>query len=137
MDINGIEPTIIKLARIAKENDTTIEELCEEILEQKASTPKRKAYNIDEVATILGVTRRTIYSYISSGGLKAFKVGNRWRVSDIAIDSLFRTGMKPGPKEKTPKQKEVQKKEVEEALLNNGLDNSFLSEEYEHAIRRR
>lgn len=135
-EIDQINPyTAIRLAKLARDNNTTVEELCEELLKQKANSKGRKAYSVDDVANILGVTRRTVYSYISTGGLKAFKVGNRWRVSDIALDNLFLTGMKPGAKEEKPKYK------VEETNTQTnegeGLDNSFLSEEYEQAIRRR
>jgi excisionase family DNA binding protein len=37
-------------------------------------------YTLDEVATILKVTRRTVYKYIDSRELKAVKLGKDWRV---------------------------------------------------------
>ena len=34
-----------------------------------------KVYTIDEVVELLHVTRRTVYSYIKDGKLKAVKIG--------------------------------------------------------------
>ena len=41
-----------------------------------------KVYSIEEVAAILKVGKRTIYTYIKEGKIKAVKVGKEWRVYD-------------------------------------------------------
>lgn len=44
-----------------------------------------KNYSLIEVTEILQVTRRTLYTYIKEGKLKAVKVGREWRVPHSAI----------------------------------------------------
>ena len=39
-----------------------------------------KLYTITEIAEILRVTQRTIYSYIKEKELPAIKIGKHWRV---------------------------------------------------------
>ena len=51
-----------------------------------------KVYTLDEVADILKVTRRTLYTYVNAGKLKAVKVGKYWRVSEEALKELLSTG---------------------------------------------
>ena len=41
-----------------------------------------KVYSIREVSAILKVGKRTIYTYIKEGKIKAVKVGKEWRVSE-------------------------------------------------------
>ena len=38
-------------------------------------------YTLDELMDILKVSRRTLQNYIRKGTLKAFRVGNQWRVT--------------------------------------------------------
>lgn len=40
----------------------------------------------DEVATSLGVTRRTVYNWMRTGELPATKIGRTWRVTQQDID---------------------------------------------------
>ena len=40
-----------------------------------------KIYDVNEVASFLKVSRMTVIRYIRMGRLKAFKVGNDWRVT--------------------------------------------------------
>ena len=47
-------------------------------------TPIR-VYSMEEVAEILGVTRRTVYSYVKSGRLSATKIGGRWQITEAAL----------------------------------------------------
>ena len=46
-------------------------------------------YTLEEIAELLQVTRRTIYTWIKDGKLKAFKVGRGWRVSRADLDSFL------------------------------------------------
>ena len=38
-------------------------------------------YTLTELEPILGVTHRTLLTYIKSGKLKAIKIGGKWKVS--------------------------------------------------------
>jgi excisionase family DNA binding protein len=38
---------------------------------------ERLSYGLDDAATAIGVSRRTVYDYIGSGRLKAVKLGGR------------------------------------------------------------
>ena len=48
-----------------------------------------KLYKLREVEQILKLSRRTLLRYISSGKLKAVKVGNGWRVSEQDLRELL------------------------------------------------
>ena len=50
-----------------------------------------KVYDLLEVQDILKVTRRTLYSYIKDGKLKAVKMGRVWRIRHEDLDE-FMTG---------------------------------------------
>jgi excisionase family DNA binding protein len=39
-------------------------------------------YTLEEVAALLEVTTRTLYTYIKDGKLKAQKIGGRWKISE-------------------------------------------------------
>ena len=45
--------------------------------------------NIHEVARYLGVSIRTVYRLVSSGELRAFKVGAVWRFSQQDLDAML------------------------------------------------
>lgn len=51
-----------------------------------------KLYNLKDAAIILGLTVRTLYSYIKSGKLKAVKFGKEWRVTAAALEDFISTG---------------------------------------------
>ena len=51
-----------------------------------------KVYTLEEVADILKVTRRTLYTYVKSGKLRAVKMGKYWRVSEEALRAFISTG---------------------------------------------
>lgn len=53
-----------------------------------------RVYTLDEVADIIGVTTRTLYTYIKEGKLKAVKVGRAWRITDKALTEFLETGTK-------------------------------------------
>lgn len=46
-------------------------------------------YTIEEVATILKVTKRTVYNYINSGALIAAKIGKHWRIKALDLKSFI------------------------------------------------
>lgn len=39
-------------------------------------------YTLTELEPILGVTHRTLLTYVTSGRLKAVKIGGKWKVSE-------------------------------------------------------
>lgn len=49
-------------------------------------------YTLDEVADILKVTRRTMYTYVKEGKLHAVKMGKYWRVSHESLQAFISTG---------------------------------------------
>jgi len=53
-----------------------------------------KVYTIDELVNLLHVTRRSIYSYIKDGKLKAVKIGKYWRVTEKNLEEFLSTGTK-------------------------------------------
>lgn len=51
-----------------------------------------KIYTLKEVEQILDVSQRTLYRWIDSGSLKAFKAGRTWRVSEEALQEFIENG---------------------------------------------
>lgn len=51
-----------------------------------------KTYTLEEVASIIQVTRRTVYTYIKNGSLKAVKIGKYWRVSEANLQDFINNG---------------------------------------------
>lgn len=55
----------------------------------------KKMYTLQEVADILHLTRRTIYSYVKDKKIKAVKVGAKhYRVSEEELNSYINNGIK-------------------------------------------
>jgi len=52
-----------------------------------------KTHTLDEIAEILHISRRTLYSYIKDGKLKAVKFGKYWRVSPEELESFLTRGV--------------------------------------------
>ncbi len=44
-----------------------------------------RVYTLEEVCSILSITRRTVYNYINAGKLHAFKMGKYWRVTEESL----------------------------------------------------
>lgn len=51
-----------------------------------------RVYTLDEVAEVLKITRRTLYTYVKEGKLKAVKIGREWRVSENALQAFIEKG---------------------------------------------
>jgi len=51
-----------------------------------------KVYTLDEVVDILKVTRRTLYTYIKEGNLKAVKMGKYWRITQENLQDFITHG---------------------------------------------
>ena len=48
-----------------------------------------KQYTVTEAAEILRLTRRTIFTYIYAGKIKAAKVGNKWIIPESQIKQFI------------------------------------------------
>lgn len=53
-----------------------------------------RVYTLDEVADIVGLTRRTLYTYVKTKQLKAVKIGRGWRVTEKALKDFVENGTK-------------------------------------------
>ena len=51
-----------------------------------------KLHTLDEVAEDLRLTKRTLYTYVRGGVLKAVKIGKFWRVTEEALAEFKRSG---------------------------------------------
>lgn len=55
---------------------------------------ENKIYDLNEAASSLKVSKRTILRYISQKKLKAFKVGNGWRITLSQLDEFIASNMR-------------------------------------------
>lgn len=44
-----------------------------------------KLYTLTELEEVIGVTHRTLLTYVKDGKLKAIKIGNKWRVKEADV----------------------------------------------------
>ena len=44
-----------------------------------------RVYTLEEVCSILSITKRTVYNYIKADKLHAFKMGKYWRVTEESL----------------------------------------------------
>ena len=51
-----------------------------------------EVYTLKEIEALLMVTRRTLYNWIKSGKLQAFRIGKEWRVTKEALEKFTQTG---------------------------------------------
>jgi putative molybdopterin biosynthesis protein len=57
-----------------------------------------EVYTPLEVATMLRVTRTTIYEHIKSGQLKAIRIGNRYRITKAHLEEYIQQNVVNGTK---------------------------------------
>lgn len=48
-----------------------------------------KTYTLEELEEILGVTYRTLLSYLRTGKLKGVKIGRKWHVSEENLKNFL------------------------------------------------
>lgn len=48
-----------------------------------------RLYTLSEIEPILGVTHRTLLDYVTSGKLRAAKIGGRWKISEENLKSFI------------------------------------------------
>lgn len=51
-----------------------------------------KVYTLEEIAELLHITRRTLYTYVKEGKLKASKIGKYWRVTEKNLQEFIEKG---------------------------------------------
>jgi excisionase family DNA binding protein len=51
-----------------------------------------KLLTTQEIADYLGLTQRTIYTYIQSGSLRAIKIGREWRIKESELEAFINRG---------------------------------------------
>ncbi len=68
-------------------------------------TEFEKQYTPEAAAQIAGVTRRTFYSYMKNGRIRAHKVGGRWRITHSDL-TAFLYGPEDGEQRDTGHQSE-------------------------------
>lgn len=51
-----------------------------------------EVYTLQEIEDLLHVTRRTLYNWIKSRKLKAFRIGKEWRVTKEALEEFTQIG---------------------------------------------
>lgn len=51
-----------------------------------------KVYTLAEIAGMLKITRRTLYTYVKAGILPATKFGKSWRVSEADLKAFMEKG---------------------------------------------
>lgn len=54
-----------------------------------AALEKIRLYTLTELEPVLGVTHRTLQTYVKTGRLKAVKIGHRWRVTQENLDAFL------------------------------------------------
>jgi excisionase family DNA binding protein len=55
-----------------------------------------KLLTTQEIADYLGLTQRTIYTYIQSGSLRAVKIGREWRIKESELEAFINRGNDDG-----------------------------------------
>lgn len=48
-----------------------------------------RLYTLTEIEPILGVSHRTLLDYVSSGKIKAVKIGGKWKVSEENLKAFI------------------------------------------------
>ena len=49
-----------------------------------------KFYSPDDIANMLRITRRTVYTYMKAGKLHAVKIGKYWHISQESLDAFLK-----------------------------------------------
>ena len=52
-----------------------------------------RVYSLKQVADIMGLTRQTIYNYVTAGKLKARKIGKEYRVKEEDLKEFIDKGV--------------------------------------------
>lgn len=50
---------------------------------------ENKFYSVDEIATMLRITRRTVYNYMKTGKLHAVKIGKYWHIPQESLNAFL------------------------------------------------
>lgn len=58
----------------------------------KASSMDNRWMSVDEIAEYLGVSKDTVYSWVSERGMPSYKVGRFWKFKREEVDEWVRAG---------------------------------------------
>lgn len=56
-------------------------------------------FTLTDLETVLRVSHRTLLTYVKDGKLKAFKIGNKWRVTKGDLKDFIQKNQKQNNKE--------------------------------------
>lgn len=48
-----------------------------------------RLYTLEEIVPIVGVTHRTLLTYVTTGRLKATKIGGKWKVTRQVLEDFI------------------------------------------------
>lgn len=65
-----------------------------------------KVYNLEQVAEILQLSKRTVYGYIKAGKIPAVKMGKYWRVTEDNLKAFLSQDVIKGLPAKPKKNKD-------------------------------
>ena len=57
--------------------------------EKKETNPELRFYSLREIQPMLGVTYRTLQSWVASGYLPCVKIGGRWKVKEADLQQFL------------------------------------------------
>lgn len=61
----------------------------EKTAQRSAELDTMKLYTLTEIEPILGVSHRTLLTYVKEGRLEAVKIGGKWKVSKDQLESFI------------------------------------------------
>lgn len=57
-----------------------------EIQQANSDNPDKRSYSVAEAASILGVSKRSVYNLCSQGAFKSVRIGTKLRISKKSFD---------------------------------------------------
>lgn len=70
-------------------NLDTKERTAERMEQNAMELSKIRLYTLTELEPVLGVTHRTLLSYIKEGRIKATKIGGKWKVTEENLNRFL------------------------------------------------
>jgi excisionase family DNA binding protein len=96
LELSGHELSVIAAA-VARLLDGRVASHVDEALNLRLDRSRERLLSVNEVAELVGVSRRTVYRALSSGALAGELVATRWRVRPEAIDGWLRAPRSRAP----------------------------------------
>ncbi|MGH9352962.1 MAG: helix-turn-helix domain-containing protein [Terriglobia bacterium] len=67
----------------------------------------REVMNVREASLYLGVSKETLYKYLTEQSIPAFKLGSRWRLKKNVLDRLMEKQSRHRPGRRAPRRTEA------------------------------